>query len=255
LLAPKSWRELGIGNMELEGKEIRSRALRHMKASGFTGFLSLSAGLCAIFAGCVTVSDWYSEIAQAHRPVVSKAPDHLHTDVVLFAIAVVACVILMESSKRLRAREDIRGTAVGDGNQNRVVGILFVAMGLLLASLMSYRAIHMDAVTLDSLMGVPASLMFVFAGILLGLPPEYIKWRAFLATLVVTCFALTFDWVAFVPGERKFSGSFLGFGFIPSAFFGRVTFGICAIILDICAAAMWFSFLAGRMQSRPARNA
>jgi hypothetical protein len=64
-----------------------------------------------------------------------------------------------------------------------------------------------------------------------------------LATLVVTCFALTFDWVAFVPGERKFSGSFLGVGFTPSAFFGRASFGVCAIILDICAAAMWISFL------------
>ncbi len=29
--------------------------------------------------------------------------------------------------------------------------------------------------------------MFVFAGILLGSPPKYTKWRAFLATLVITC--------------------------------------------------------------------
>jgi hypothetical protein len=61
-------------------------------------------------------------------------------------------------------------------------------------------------------MAAPAGLMFVFAGILIALPPEYTKWRNLLATLVITCFAVTFDWVAFGPGERRFTGSIGGFG-------------------------------------------
>ena len=66
--------------------------------------------------------------------------------------------------------------------------------------------------------------MFVFAGILMALPPQYRKWQNLLATLVITCFALTFDWVAFGPGERRFSGSIMGFGFIPASLSG----GLCS---------------------------
>jgi hypothetical protein len=64
-----------------------------------------------------------------------------------------------------------------------------------------------------------------------------------LATLLVTCFALTFDWVAFGPGERKFSGSFsfgiAATGFQPGELFGRASFGVGAVVLDIWAIAMW----------------
>jgi hypothetical protein len=77
-----------------------------------------------------------------------------------------------------------------------------------------------------------AGLMFVFAGVLIGLPPEYTRWRALLGTLVVTCFAPTFDWVAFGPGERKFNGSFVGIGFVPSELMGRICFGFFAVVLD-----------------------
>jgi hypothetical protein len=75
-------------------------------------------------------------------------------------------------AKRLKTREVVDGIPDGDGNQNRMFGLVFAAMGLFLTGLVIYRAIHMNAFALDSLMGVPASLMFVFAGILLGLPPE-----------------------------------------------------------------------------------
>ena len=226
-----------------------------LKASGVAGFFALFAGLCAIFAGCVTLSDWYSEITQARRWVVSTTPHHLPTDIILLAIAIVACIVSLELAKRLKAREAVRAAPDNDGSQNRLVGLLFAAMGLFLTGSVMYRAIHTHALTLDSLMGVPANLMFVFAGILLGLPTEYAKWRAFLATLVITCFAMTSDWVAFIPGERKFSGSFLGISVTPSASFGRATFGVCAIILDVCAAAMWIRLLTGRAEDRSTRGA
>src|ERR1700748_1713995 len=80
--------------------------------------------------------------------------------------------------------------------------------------------------------------MFVFAGMYMSLPAES-KWRSLLATLVVTCFALTFDWVAFGPGERKFTGDIMGFRWISGELFGRVAFVFFAILLDIFAAAMW----------------
>lgn len=88
-------------------------------------------------------------------------------------------------------------------------------------------------------MAVPAGLMFVFAGILLALPPQYAKWRSLLVTLVITCFALTLDWVAFGPGERRFTGNIDGIGFIPGEMMGRVFFGLFAIVLDLCAIGMW----------------
>jgi hypothetical protein len=118
-------------------------------------------------------------------------------------------------------------------------GSMFAATGLMVIGLAVNGAVHADPFTADKLMGVPAGLMFVFAGVLIGSPPEYTRWRALLATLVVTCFALTFDWVAFGPGERKFSGSIVGIGFVPSELMGRVSFGFCAVLLDIWAVAMW----------------
>ena len=123
--------------------------------------------------------------------------------------------------------------------------------GLFPTGLILYRAVPPGALKLDDLAGLCVSLMFVFAGILLGLPPEYTRWRSFLATLLITCFALAFDWVAFAPGERTFSGSFLGVGFTPGAVFGRALFGVFAVILDVCAVAMWIRLLTGRTEDRP----
>jgi hypothetical protein len=112
-------------------------------------------------------------------------------------------------------------------------------MGLMLVGFTIHTAIHANPFTADNLMAVPAGLMFVFAGILMALPPEYKQWQTLLATLLITCFALTFDWVAFGPGERKFTGSFMGIGFIPVELVGRTFFGFFAVILDIFAIKMW----------------
>ena len=119
------------------------------------------------------------------------------------------------------------------------IGFGFAAMGLLMLGSTLYAASHADPFNADHLMGVPASLMFVFAGILLALPAEHVRWRSFLATLVITCFALTFDWVAFGPGERKFTGNIGGFGYVSGERMGRIMFGFFAVILDVCAIAMW----------------
>ena len=297
-----------------------------MRGSGFAAFFGLFAGLCAIFAGCVTLSDWYGEITQARWPLVSAVVDRaevvawerdaedgsrtswhlksrvqfevdgkprtvtltsssffseadaerlqswterhangsevdvrydpsredravfasaelssaaarIRNDLVLFSIAAIACAVLLPLSRILRAREvraapDTSGRALG-------VGLVFTAIGLEVAGSAIYRAIHAAPFVADNWMGVPAGLIFVFGGILASLPPGYDKWRNSLATLVISCFALSFDWIAFGPGERQFSGSFGGFGFIPDEMVGRVAFGFFGVIVSICAVGMW----------------
>jgi hypothetical protein len=308
-----------------------SRATQQITASGFAALLGLFAGLCAIFAGCVTLSDWHDETTHARWPTVSAvveradviasartpkdgggtvwklryrvryeldgearmatltsrtafsendaaklqawaaqhrkgshidirvdpsrenqaafasteisdAIDRTRTDFILFVIAALASAGLLALAKYLRTREARAAPAASFDGASRGglgVGLACAAMGLLLVGIVIHGAIHADAFTADSLMGVPAGLMFVFAGIFMALPPEYKKWRDLLATLLITCFALTFDWVAFGSGERRFSGSFVGIGFVPSEFLGRASFGVCAVVLDIWAIAMW----------------
>jgi hypothetical protein len=308
----------------------RPRTTQQMTAAGFAGLFGLFAGLCTIFALCVTLVDWHDESTQARWPVVSAVVDRadvvasarapkdgggtvwklryrvryelngearaatltsrsvfseaeaatlqswaaqhrkgshidirydpsqesqaafasaeissaagrIRTDLILLTVAALACAGLVALARYLSAREAARPAPDADSAQRGTLamGLAFAAMGLMLTGFTVYGAIHADPLTADNLMGVPGGLMFVFAGILLGLPPEYMKWRSLLATLVVTCFALTFDWVAFGPGERKFSGSIMGIGFVPAEFSGRALFGVCAVVLDICAITMW----------------
>jgi hypothetical protein len=307
-----------------------------MRASGLAGLLGLFAGLCAIFAGCVTLIDWHDEATQARWPVVSAVVDRAEvvasergggggtlwnlsarvrytvksvtrtatltsrtafsefqaakleawaeqhrdggevdirydpsrethavfasaelsfvagrtgTDLTLLVVAAAACVVLLALA-RVLARREARTAPAADGEQREqpVLGAVVAAMGLFVAGSGVYGAIHADPFSIDSLMAVPAGLMFVFAGILIGLPQES-KWRNPLVTLLIICFALTFDWVAFGPGERQFSGSIIGFGFIPSEWIGRAAFGAFAILLDVLAIAR----LTGRISQADSR--
>ena len=54
---------------------------RQMPAAGLAGLFGLFAGLCAVFAGCVTLGDWYSETRQARWPVVSAVVDRADIEV------------------------------------------------------------------------------------------------------------------------------------------------------------------------------
>jgi len=305
---------------------------RQSTAAALAGLFGLFAGLCAIFAGCVTLSDWYSETTQARWPVVSAAIDRAEivasrrapkdgggelwrlstrvrydvngetrtatltsrtvyseeevarlqtwagqhrkgshidirynpsqpnravfaaaepeftsggtrTDLILFAIAAIAaiaCAGLLPLARLLSVGET-RASPVADDPQRGgpLLGSLFAVPGLAMMASALYGVAHDAPFTADVLMGMSIALMFVFAGISVGLPPSYRKWRNVLAALVVTCLAVTFDWVAFGPGERHFTGSIGGIGFIPGETMGRVMFGIFAVVIDICAVAMW----------------
>jgi len=173
---------------------------------------------------------------------ISAAAGRMHTDLVLLGFAAVAAAGLMTLAKFLRSRDALAGPAADAGSASTggpAFGLLFAAMGLLITGLAIHSGIQAtDPVKANAYMGLPAGLMFVFAGMYMALPPDS-KWRSLLATLVVTCFALTFDWVAFGPGERKFTGNIMGVPFMSGELFGRVAFGFFAILLDIFAAAMW----------------
>jgi len=167
-------------------------------------------------------------------------------DLIILAVAAFACVALLALARVLSAREARAAVPIDGGQYGApVVAVVVAAMGLILAGKGVYGAVNADPLTTDSLMAVPAGLMFVFAGAFVGVPADS-KWRDLLATLLVTCFALTFDWVAFGPGERQFVGSFAGFGVIPGEWVGRATFGALAVVLNVLAIGMW----TGRWQQK-----
>jgi Protein of unknown function (DUF3592) len=184
-------------------------------------------------------------------PELSSGAGRIRTDLIFVAVTFVACITLLALARGLRARE-ARAAPRADGSQRGqpLLGVVVAAMGLMVAGSGIYGAIHAEPFNADSLMAVPAGLMFVFAGVLLGLPPVS-KWRNLLATLLVTCFALTFDWVAFGPGEREFEGSIGGFAFIPGEWVGRALFGAFAVVLDVIAIGMW----TGRWRQTPGAGA
>ena len=166
-------------------------------------------------------------------------------DFTLFAMFAALSVSVLALAKILRRRElsappAITASAAGGvAGGGLVIGLATAALGSLIAGLSIYGAIHADPFKAENLIGVPFGLAFVFAGIIVSLPPGAERWRNLLGALVVTCMALIFDWVAFGPGERHFTGSINGFGYVPSQTFGRVAFGLFAVIFDICAILAW----------------
>jgi hypothetical protein len=169
----------------------------------------------------------------------SSGASRIRANLILVAVAAVACVVLLALARFLSAREARAAPTAGTAQRGQaVLGVAVAALGLMVAGAGICGAIHAEPFNADSLMAVPAGSIFVFAGGLLGLPPDS-KWRDLLATLLVTCFALTFDWVAFGPGERRFTG------FLSNEWVGRTLFGAFAVLLDVLAIAMWTGRLKG----------
>lgn len=86
-------------------------------------------------------------------------------------------------------------------------------------------------------------LCILFFGAMITLPNVVgFPQRLFLA-LSVTCMALAFDWVAFIPGPREFhayAGSAAGHVGAPvNSTVGRVAFGIVALMMDFFAFYAW----------------
>jgi len=166
----------------------------------------------------------------------------------LFAMA---CVGLLALAKHL-ALEESREAAVNNTEDpsrgGRIaLGFVSAAIGLVVIGTAVSAAIHAtDPFTSERIIAVPAGLIFVLGGALVALPPGSRRWQSVLSALLVTCFAVTFDWVAFGPGERKFGGGIslglhVGAGFPVGEFIGRAVFGVVAIVLDIFVIIVWIS--------------
>ena len=71
----------------------------------------------------------------------------------------------------------------------------------------------------------------------------------FAGALMVSLLALAFDWIAFGPGERQFTGSVGVAGAAVSSAVGepagRVFFGLFALLFDIAAIGLWLRLIRG----------
>ncbi len=88
---------------------------------------------------------------------------------------------------------------------------------------------------------------FVLVGALLLLPQQDARLRGLVGGVLVTAMALIFDWVAFGPGERHFSGGF-SFGGLAARSgsdeaSGRIAFGVAAVLMDALALWGWLRWL------------
>jgi hypothetical protein len=164
------------------------------------------------------------------------------SNLTLTLVAALACAVLLPIAKFMAARER-RDSGEESAGSRIAMGIFCATMGLIPMGAGTYAALHAaHPPTSADFLFAPAGLLFVFAGVLLALPPGRAELRRFFAALLVTAFALTLDWVAFGPGERQFGGGIsfgIGIGFNPGEFFGRSVFGIFAVLLDLLAAVMW----------------
>lgn len=95
----------------------------------------------------------------------------------------------------------------------------------------------------DHWLGLPLGVALASFGALLAVPPERMRLRGILAALIVTGFALTFDWIAFGPGERHFTasagGGAAGVHTTVGSRTGRIAFGVFAVLLDVGAIFLW----------------
>jgi hypothetical protein len=74
------------------------------------------------------------------------------------------------------------------------------------------------------------------------LPAEAPQWMRAVQYLIgftiFCCFGAITSWVAFGPGERHFSGTFASVDAATNAVIGRTAFGIGAVIIWLCTAAV-----------------
>jgi hypothetical protein len=179
---------------------------------------------------------------------VPNAAARTPNNVTLTAIAAIACVVLIALARFLAAREPADAATRPLSPRAKIyVGAACVAMGLLTLAIGTHSALNARHATADNYMYVPAALAFVFAGALVALPPRRSALTRLLGALLITSFAVTFDWIAFAPGERHFSGGIsfggLGVGARPGELFGRAMFGIGAVIADLVAIVLWVRLL------------
>jgi hypothetical protein len=135
-------------------------------------------------------------------------------------------VVQYEYSPRTRL---VIGAALGVG------GLLMTVAGL--------RRLLLVAHPLQSseMAGVLMGLLILFAGVSISMPPVGDVRQYLFGALAITCMALLFNWVAFVPGPRDFhaGASAIHRGGSVNSIVGRVAFGLFAVFLNIFAFYAW----------------
>lgn len=135
------------------------------------------------------------------------------------------------------------------------LGIVLAAAGI--ASMASGAADAWDGMPFsdDRWLKLPLGVMLASLGTYLVLPDSALRSRALLAALVVSGLALCFDWVAFGPGERRFTGGASAGGAAVhtsvNSGVGRFVFGVGALLMDAGAAWYWVVALRVAGSRRP----
>lgn len=145
----------------------------------------------------------------------------------------------------MAANDLSKGARIALGLVLTVAGIACVASGIMDSS----GGIPFSD---DRWLKLPLGVVVGCTGINIALPEDALRSRAVMGAFVATGLALSFDWIAFGPGERRFTGgasaSGAGVHTPVSPGLGRFAFGIGALLLD--AAAAWFWIYALRMKAR-----
>jgi hypothetical protein len=69
--------------------------------------------------------------------------------------------------------------------------------------------------------------------------PRWMRAAQYLIALTIfVCFGAIGSWIAFGPGERQFSGTFMFADPATNAIIGRAAFGVAAVMIWLCTAAM-----------------
>ena len=130
------------------------------------------------------------------------------------------------------------------------IGVAIAIAGLAAFAMGCVTAWHRVPFSDDHWLGLPLGMAFVAFGALLAMPADMSRVRGILAAIVVTGFALMFDWIAFGPGERHFTASASSHGAgvrTPvSSTTGRIAFGIVALMMAAGAAWLWVAALRRR---------
>jgi hypothetical protein len=124
------------------------------------------------------------------------------------------------------------------------VGIVLVAAGIALSVRGADVLVHeTHGLASDAMAIVPIGVAVAFAGLLLAVPPRFARLRTFAGAMLMTGFALTFDWIAFGPGTREFGGGVsagtIAVPFRPGEMLGRSVFGVCAVLMDVVVLLIW----------------
>ena len=128
------------------------------------------------------------------------------------------------------------------------IGLAMTALGLGIVALgVGYLMQDPRKLRSGEVAALPMGVVFAAGGAMLALPERLVRTRALVGTLLITAFALTFDWIAFGPGERQFNGGFssgpIAVHLSPGETPGRVVFGIAAVMMDVLAMVVWFRLL------------